>query len=907
MITQQPAKSWHSLEVADVLLELDVHPRRGLNNTSVHERRALYGPNKLPERRGKSALQRFFTQFTSPLVIVLLIAAALTVFVGGIADAGVILGVVLVNAIIGFFQEGKAVSALKALSQTVGTECTVRRDGERHRIAAIDLVVGDIVELEAGDKVPADLRIIACKDVAIAEAALTGESIPVEKMVDVVKNDVVVADRTNMAYASTAVTYGAATGIVVGIGVNTEVGAIGELLADTVSLATPLTRTIESFSKLLLIGILVLAGLTFAVGMLRGGTVLDMLLAAVALSVGAIPEGLPAAVTIILAIGVNRMAKRKAIIRTLSAVETLGSTTVICSDKTGTLTQNQMTVTDVVTTDRGYTVTGTGYEPSGTIQHNDEPAKPGKDAALEMCLRTSVLCSTASVKHNGEGLWEAVGDPTEAALVVLAKKAGFTRAVEEEMFPMIDQIPFSSEDQFMATLHRCEGQTKVLMKGSVESVMSRCTSALRSDGTTMDLSAEPVLRAASALGEQGLRVLAMAMSYTGPQKQDLKRDHVQGLVFCGLVAMVDPPRDEARAAVAECLRAGITVKMITGDHAITASTIAEQLGMTGKRENGRLVAVTGGELAEMNAETFLKVAHDVNVFARVSPEQKLRLVEALQEYGDVIAMTGDGVNDAPALRKADIGVAMGRGGTEVAKDASDMVLTDDNFATIVSAVEEGRTVFGNLLKFIIWTIPTNIGEGLVIVVAIAVGLDLPILPVQILWINMTTAVILGLPLSFEPRQPDTMEQPPRDVRAPLIGGDLMRRTLFVGVLLLIFSFGLFKLELLRGNSLESARTAAANGFVVMEMFYLFACRTLLARTSSVGYFSNLWVWGGVATMAVLQVLFTHVPLMNALFKTAPVDLTSWGLAYASGAAVLILVWIEKSVRRRILSKSQARV
>jgi Ca2+-transporting ATPase len=896
-MTPTSQRPWHALDAQEVLRLFNVDASRGLSSADVHERRAQHGENRLPEQQGRTALQRFGAQFTSPLVIVLLIAAGLTVLVGGIADAGVILGVVLVNAVIGFVQEEKAVDALRALAQTVGSECTVIRDGKHQRIAAWELVPGDIVMLEAGDKVPADLRLIACKDAAMAEAALTGESVPVEKHLGTLPEHVVVGDRTNMAYSSTAVTYGAATGVVVATGADTQVGAISTLLADTVSLATPLTRSIEGFSKILLVAILVLAGITFGVGMLRGGTVLDMLLAAVALSVGAIPEGLPAAVTIILAIGVNRMAKRRAIIRTLSSVETLGSTTVICSDKTGTLTQNAMTVTSIVTPDYRYDVTGTGYVAEGKILHDGHPAKVGHDAALEMCLRTSVLCGSTSVHVDEHGHAEVVGDPTEAALLVAAKKGGFTRQVEDEIYPRADEVPFSSEKQFMATLHRASDHGLILMKGSVEAVVARCSSVMSADGTHEPRLMQPIEKVAADLSVQGLRVIAVAVRRVDVNMRSLRTEDVNDLVFCGLMAMVDPPRDEAKHAIAECQRAGITVKMITGDHAATASTIAEQLGMNGKRVDDRLVAVTGAELAAMNSDEFESVAHDVNVFARTSPEQKLRLVEALQARKEVVAMTGDGVNDAPALRKADIGIAMGITGTAVAKDASDMVLTDDNFATIVSAVEEGRTVFSNLLKFIVWTIPTNIGEGLVIVVAIALGFDLPILPVQILWINMTTAVVLGLPLAFEPRQPDVMDQPPRNVHEPLIGRDLMMRTLFVGVLLLIFSFALYKVELLRGNSLEMARTAAANGFVIMEMFYLFACRTLVAPTRIVGYFSNPYVWAGAATMALLQAAFTHLPVMNVLFKSQPIDATSWLIAYASGAIVLLLVTLEKRLRR----------
>jgi calcium-translocating P-type ATPase len=618
----------------------------------------------------------------------------------------------------------------------------------------------------------------------------------------------------------------------------------------------------------------------------------ELLLASVALSVGAIPEGLPAAVTIILAIGVNRMAKRRAIIRRLPAVETLGSTTVICSDKTGTLTENQMTVVHIRTRGASYDVTGTGYQPHGTIS-----AHPGSDEALLAAVRVGVLCSTADVKHEN-GHWVAVGDPTEAALVVLGIKAHVTRDAEEDRYPLADVLPFSSENQYMATMHRSSAGTIVFCKGSVEAIAARCSTWMDAEGTTSEIDRAEVLRMADDMSARGWRVIACAHHHMDGHPRGLSHNDVDsGLTFLGLVAMVDPPRAEARTAIAECQAAGMQVRMITGDHASTASTIAAELGMEGRREGGRLVAVTGAQLAAMTPAEFDAAATDVAVFARVSPEQKLRLVESMQRRGAVVAMTGDGVNDAPALKAANIGIAMGQAGTDVAKDAADMVLTDDNFATIVAAVEEGRTVYENLVKFIVWTIPTNLGEGLVIVAAIALGLELPILPVQILWINMTTAVVLGLALAFEPMTSDIMARPPRDPAAPLFTVGLVMRTLFVGMMLLGAAFGIYLWELDSGHSIAVARTSASNAFVIMQMFYLFNCRSLLGL-SNVGLFSNPMAWYGIVAMLVLQLGFTYLPILQMGFHTAPVGLTSWTTILAAGVVLYLAVEVEKWLRAR---------
>lgn len=902
MITEHPI--WHAATIDDVVRVLGSSTTDGLTEHEASVRRQVYGLNSLPQGAIEHPVRRFLRQLNAPLVYILILAGFVTVVVSGLTDSIVIFGVILLNAIIGFLQEGKAIAALASLAANIEGETTVIRARVRTRIAMPELVPGDIVLLEAGDKVPADLRLLWVKDVAIAEAVLTGESVPAEKHTGVLDASTQVADRSDMAYASTVVVRGSAMGIVVATGTATEVGTISALLDTAPQLQTPLTRQIEKFSSMLLYAIIGLAAMTFLVGILRGNTVVEMLVVSVALSVGAVPEGLPAAVTIILAIGVNRMAKRRAIIRKLPAVETLGSTTVICSDKTGTLTENQMTVVDIATSMHGYEVQGTGYEPDGQIVKidpmpaNGMPVHIGQDVALIEVIRTGVLCSTAIVHQEG-GRWDAIGDPTEAALVVLGMKADVHRAVEHELMPLVDVLPFSSDYQLMATMHRLEqGGARIFVKGSLEALLPRCSSQLQSDGSRTAVDASHFHAQAETMGARGHRVLACATKHLDAVPETLTLQTIASeLTLCGIVGMVDPPRAEVRASIAECHEAGIDVKMITGDHASTAVAIARELGIITESLHPELYVRTGAQLAMMNDRDLEDHAQRVSVFARVSPEQKLRLVTALQRKGHVVAMTGDGVNDAPALRAADIGVAMGRSGTDVAKEAAPMVLTDDNFSTIVSAVEEGRTVYENLLKFILWTIPTNAAEGLIIVLAVAAGSALPIEPVQILWINMTTAVILGLPLAFEAAPADIMRQPPRRTGEPLFTKDLLMRTLFVTLLLVTAGYGVFLYATNAGYSIEASRTAASNTFVVIEMFYLFNCRTLVSP-SAAPITSNMTVTYGVALMMVLQLLFTYVPVMNTLFRTAPIPLTMWAIIISCGVIAYVAVAIEKSLRWR---------
>jgi Ca2+-transporting ATPase len=901
---------WHHLPADKVLAHWTTRAEVGLDAEEVARRRAKYGPNRLTPHHGHGPLVRFLLQFHQPLIYILLVATVVTLALQEYIDAVVIFGVVFVNAVIGFVQESRALQAIGALAKALVTEATVLRGGKKQRINSEDLVPGDVVLLQSGEKVPADLRLVRCRDLRAAEAALTGESVPVGKALVELAVDTPLGDRKNMAYASTLITYGQATGVVVATGDHTEVGRISHLIATAEDIQTPLTKRIAHFSKVLLVIILALAAVNFFIGWWRGQTFIDGFMASVALAVAAIPEGLPAAVTITLAIGVNRMAARRAIIRKLPAVETLGSTTVICSDKTGTLTENQMTVTEIVAGGETYAATGVGYAPEGEIHvgaKGSEAASNGGTTRLSVsdlhgrvalleCLRAGVLCNDAQ-HAKGEAGWEIQGDPTEGALLVVGRKAGLEAGVLREELPRVDSIPFESEHQYMASLHDqgVERPRLVYAKGSVEAMLQRCAAALDAAGHPHPLDREAIHAQVADLAARGLRVLAFARKEMPPETATLAHaDVAAGLTFLGLQAMIDPPRPEAIEAVRSCQAAGIQVKMITGDHALTAAAIAGQLGLQAAGGSGPGRAITGQELEKLSEAELVEAADTAAVFARVAPEQKLRLVRALQARDHVVAMTGDGVNDAPALKQADIGVAMGKGGTDVAREASDMVLTDDNFASIAAAVEEGRGVFDNLTKFIVWTLPTNVGEGMVILMAILIGTDLPISPVQILWINMMTAVTLGLMLAFEPKEAGIMSRPPRDPKAPLLNSGLLKRLAFVSLLLLIGAFGLFKwMILVHGASNEEAQTVASNVIVIGELFYLFNCRSLTKPIWQLGLFTNMAAIGGAITMLLLQVLFSHAPFMNSLFGTAPIGLGAWALIMLFGVILFFLVEIEK--------------
>jgi cation-transporting ATPase F len=893
------SRHWHHLPRDEIATLLETDGTKGLDTFEVAHRQTHYGPNRLTLKKGKNPLVLFLLQCHQPLVYILLGAAAITFALHEWVDSGVIFAVVLVNAVIGFIQESKALKAIEALACAMEGMALVVRAGKKEKISATELVPGDLVLLQSGDKVPADLRLLRTRELQIDESALTGESVPVQKQPEHLAQQTLLADRSNIAYSSTLVTYGTGAGIAVATGDGTEIGQINTLIASAATLATPLTKKIAHFSGILLWVILGLAGLTLLAGWYHGVPPLDNFMAAVALAVGAIPEGLPAAMTIMLAIGVGKMARRHAIIRRMPAVETLGSTTVICSDKTGTLTQNQMTVQELCAGGECYEFSGVGYAPQGAVQLDKAVIDPQAHPALVECLQAGLLCNDSSLINKGEQ-WVIEGDPTEVALITAAAKAGLAREVLEEDLPRIDTLPFESQHQYMATLHVPGAGTApiIYMKGSVESVLSRCCDAYGADSESTPLDPASINQEVEEMAARGLRVLAFARKEVTAANQSVTHaDVADGLSFLGLQAMMDPPRPEAIAAVNACQKAGIQVKMITGDHMATAAAIAHQIGLKAAAgSDPDSFAINGHMLAQLADHELVEVAQRAAVFARVSPEQKLRLVEALQAKGHVVAMTGDGVNDAPALKQADIGVAMGVGGTEVAKEAADMVLTDDNFSTIEAAVEEGRAVFDNLVKFITWTLPTNIGEGLVILVAVFAGLELPITPVQILWINMTTAVLLGLMLAFEDKEPGIMERPPRRPETPVLTPVLAFRVGLVSLMLLVGAFGLFEWALHHGKSVEIARTVAVNMFVFGELFYLFNCRSLRYSMFRLGVFSNRWLVLGVALMTLLQVLFTYLPAMNRLFGSAPMGSTEWIWVLSGGLTIYAVVGIEKWLR-----------
>jgi Ca2+-transporting ATPase len=893
-----PDRSWHALPVGEVFTSLGTSPTQGLSATETADRLGKHGPNELSARAGTSAWKRFLLQFHQVLVYVLLAASIKSAVLGEFVDAAVIFAVVFINAVVGYLQEAKAEREIGALSKMLSAEATVRREGRRQRVPAAQLVPGDVVLLQSGDRVPADLRLFTVRSLQCEEAALTGESVPAEKSAEPLPEKTGLGDRRNLAFAGTMVTYGQAEGVVIATGDRTETGRIATLIAEAVDLMTPLTKKIQAFSHILVYIILGLAVITFLIGWLRGNPADEMFMAAIALAVGAIPEGLPAAVTITLAIGVSRMARRRAIIRKLPAVETLGSTTVICSDKTGTLTENQMTVQSVYAGGEWFEVTGSGYAQGGEVLQAGRPVALASHAALAETLRAGVLCNDTQLVPDEAGRPKVQGDPTEAALLVAGLKAGFAHADTHTTSPRLDVIPFESEHMFMATLHHAEPRV-IYKKGALDRLLARCERTLLADGTEVPVDAAAIHAAGDHLAAQGLRVLAFVRRRVAADHAHLSPTHVSGgLTFLGLQGMMDPPRAEAAEAVRDCLRAGVRVKMITGDHAVTAATIARQLGLRGATHpDGSLRAVTGNELTQVSDAALPQLAEDTAVFARVAPEQKLRLVRALQARGHVVAMTGDGVNDAPALRQADIGIAMGITGTDVAKGAAAMVLTDDNFASIKAAVEEGRNVFDNLVKFIVWTLPTNGGEGLLLLTAIILGAELPVLPVQLLWINLTTAIFLGLMLVFEPKEPGLMDRPPRDPHQPLLSRPLVMRTLFVSLLMQLGGYGLFLWEQrVHGASVTEARTIVVNLIVVAECFYLLNCRSLTQPFFRLGWFSNAWIWAGIIVMLGAQLLFNYVPLMNRLFHSAPVRADTWLHVSLVGLAVFVLIELEKRLR-----------
>jgi magnesium-transporting ATPase (P-type) len=885
----------HASDTAEVLARL-ASTAAGLASGEAAGRLARHGRNELPPPATRRPLLRFLAQFNNALIYFLLASAVAAWSLGHIVDASVIVAVVLVNAIVGFIQEGKAEDALNAIRSMISPRANVLRDGRRASVPAAEIVPGDIVLIEAGDRVPADLRLLKARALLIDEAALTGESVAASKEEAPVEQTAALGDRKCMAYSGTMVAAGQGAGVVVATGLATEIGRISTLLSGVEQITTPLLRQINSFGRRFTWVTIAAAGLLFAFAVLaRGFAWPDALIAVVALAVGVVPEGLPAVITITLAIGVRRMAARNAVIRQLPAVETLGATSVICSDKTGTLTRNEMTARRVVVARGEALVAGSGYAPEGVLAYTGDAESEAGRAAVLALVRAGLLCNDAHLHHGAKG-WAVNGDPMEGALVALAVKAGFDAEAVRAEWVRADEIPFDPQHRFMATL--CDdpsGGKAILVKGAPERVLEMC--AVQADGP-----AEAPLDHAywteriAAAASQGERVLGFAMKAAPGTAARLSFSDVEhGLVFLGIVGFIDPPRAEAVAAIAECRSAGIAVKMITGDHAATAAAIARELGLG---ESPRVL--TGHDLDRIPDEALRKTVGETAVFARTSPEHKLRIVRALQADGAVVAMTGDGVNDAPSLKQADVGIAMGHKGTEAAKDASQIVLLDDNFASIVSAVHEGRTVYDNIQKVTAWTLPTNGGEALTVIAAILVGFTMPMTPVQILWINMITTVTLGLVLAFEPPEPNVMHRPPRPAGAGLLSPFLVWRIVFVSLIFLAGALAIFFYALGRGYDVETARTMVVNTIVVLEIFYLFNVRYLhMTSFNWKGALGTPPVLIAIAVVIAAQLAFTYLPLMHSLFATRPVGLADGLLIIAVGALAMVILEVEKHVMRRL--------
>ncbi len=905
------AKNWHSKTPESTFEALDTSAP-GLSTEEAKKRLEKYGANLLPEQRTRGLLQRFFYQFHNVLIYILIVASVVTAMLGHWVDASVIMGVVLINAVIGFVQEGKAENALKAIQKLLSPHAMVIRDNHQQKIKAEELVPGDIVLLQSGDKLAADLRLFQLKGLQIQESALTGESVAVEKTVNPVTLESVLGDRYCMAFSGTMVTHGQGKGVVVATGANSEIGRISTLVSEVKSETTPLLRQIAQFGHWLTIVIAVVAIAVFAFGvLLRDYSITEMFLAAVSLAVAAIPEGLPAIMTITLAIGVQRMAQRNAIIRKLPAVETLGAVSVICTDKTGTLTRNEMTVHNIITAENHFTVSGTGYDPHGVISLNiknnsNHSTKVGAvlsedNPVLTEALRAALLCNDTSLQQNN-GQLVVQGDPMEGALLVAGLKAGLDIEMQAKQYPRNDLIPFESEHRFMATLHHSHtGESFIYLKGAPEQVLDICNTQRTDDGDQL-LDKNYWLEQIENMAKQGQRVLAIAIKPTSNNHQELEFSDVKdGLTMLGMFGFIDPPRKEATKAVNDCKNAGIRVKMITGDHAATARAIARQLKLNNIDD-----VLTGQQLEAMSEEELRQQVLDVDIYARVSPEHKLRLVSTLKQHNLIVAMTGDGVNDAPALKRADVGTAMGINGTEAAREAAEMVLADDNFASIVHAVKEGRTVYDNLKKAILFILPSSGGEALIILVAVLFGFQqLPLTPVHILWVNMVTTVTLALVLAFEPPEQNIMQRPPRDAREPILTPYLVWRVVFVSFILMAGTMGLFLWEIKQGVSIEYARTVAVNTLVMFEIFYLFNSRYITASVFNwEGLTGNRYVLIAIAILILFQLGFTYLTPMQTLFGTAAIEWYLWLHIFLVASSVLFLVELEKYiVRRRSYNKN----
>ena len=902
---------WHAIDYKEVLENFE-SSLQGLELEEVNKRRQKYGLNELKRKNKDGILKVLWRQINNPLIWVLIGSSTLATALGKITDGMVVLAVVVVNSIIGFIQEYKAGKAIEALSNMVPENATVIRNGNIITIPVVEIVPGDIVQVAAGDRIPADMRIIQQKNLQVEEAALTGESVPSQKTTEAVSPDAVIGDRKCMVYSGTLVVSGTATAVVVKTGMDTELGKISDMLNETVNLDTPLTQKLGVIGKYLTIGIVAITVIIMIVGTYRAlgqGILLfdalrENLIFAIALAVGAIPEGLPAVVTIALAIGVQRMAKRNAIIRKLPAVETLGSTTVICSDKTGTLTRNEMTVSELWNYNHSIQVTGVGYHKAGVFkQNNTELAALPADMLL--LLKKAVLCSDANVLYTANE-YTISGDPTEVALIVVAAKAGIVIDGLREDIPRKDVLPFDSEKQYMATLN-----DTIILKGAPEVVLKRCSTHIGG----INLDTQKVIAQIELLGSKGMRVLAIAQKNQSNSNELSVADVENGFEFIGLIGMIDPPRAEAIEAIKACHNAGITVKMITGDHHATARAIGMELNLSA---NGKVV--TGLDLSKMSDAELDKTIQTTNIYARVAPEHKLRLVKALQNNNEVVAMTGDGVNDAPSLKQSNVGVAMGITGTSVSKESADIVLADDNFSSIAAAIEEGRRVYDNLLKSLAFLLPTNLGLAFILIYGIMFfpfnpitkELLLPMLPVQLLWINLVAAIALALPLAFEVKEPNVMNRPPRRPDEALFNGFVTFRVFFASILMTVVTIVLFNWEyayslktgMAQTDALARSQSIAVTFIIFFQIFYLINCRSLKDSVFKIGLFSNGFIFLGIGSIMLLQAMFLYTPFMQKVFGTAPLDEKGLFISFVAGSLIFVVISIEKWILRELLNKKK---
>ncbi len=864
----------------------------GLSDKEVVAQQEAFGKNKMPEPKKNPAWKRFLLQFHNLLIYILMAAAVITALMNHWIDTWVILVVVVVNSIIGFVQEGKAEEALESIKNMLSLHAIVTRNGEKQTIEAVNLVPGDIIHLKSGDKVPADVRIIEAKDFQVEESPLTGESIAVTKNTDAADASAILAERRGMAYAGTTVVFGNATCIVVATGMTTEIGKINTMMSEVEEITTPLLKQIEDFSKILSLVILGVTAGFFAFGyFLRDYSITELFLASIGLVVAAIPEGLPAIMTITLALGVRQMAKRNAIIRKLPSVETLGAVNVICSDKTGTLTRNEMTAKSVVTPSSVFNVEGSGYEPVGEILKNNKLVSISNENELLWTLRSIKACNNASIKEKDND-WKITGGPTEAALLSLALKG----EMKNFKFRKIDTIPFESEHKFTATLCEVDNEFYIFLTGAPEKVLERCSFQSIIE-EKKDLAKGFWENKMDEVAQKGQRILATAYTKVAPSLREIKlTDLPTNFNFLGIVGIIDPPRPEVIEAVKACKSAGVSVKMITGDHIETAKAIAKEIGISDGKK-----AISGNELEAMNDQEMARIVMEYDVYARTTPEHKLRLVKAIQSNGKLCAMTGDGVNDAPALKKANIGIAMGIKGTEVTKDASEMVLADDNFSSIVHAIEEGRTVYDNIKKALFFILPTNGAESIVIMAAILFGMIMPVTPAQILWVNMVTAVTLALAISFEPMEDNVMKRKPRKSSEAILGKEFLWRIIYVSVLIGAATLAMFLYMQSIGLSDAASRTIAVNTLVCGQLFYLFNCRKLHAPAIGKGFFNNSYAFYAVGILSILQLSFVYLPFMNTFFDTEPISLVYWIHPFVAGFIIFWIIELEKFIFSKLYS------